>query len=149
QQILGKMLSNTSEFAKMAKKSLKEFSDLVRNEPIKAIQALAEGISDFATQDAQAAVDALSDLGLDGQRATQILLGLANSTDILRNNLNTANRSFREGNSLQREYEAASTTLSAATTRLWNSFGLLSSAILNDALPAMSRFFNSLSDGIN
>lgn len=148
QQILGKMLSNTREFANIANVDFKEFSDLIRKDPIKAIEALAKGISNLSNDDVQQAVIGFTELGLEGQRATQILLGLANSTDILRKNIDTSNQAFDEGTSLQREYEAASTTLSAAITRLWNNFGLLSTSILNDALPSMSKFINTLSDGI-
>jgi TP901 family phage tail tape measure protein len=143
--ILQRMISNIDGFAKAAGMPLKEFEELVKNHPMKAIQAFSLGLSKLNKIDRIKALDALQ---VDGVRVAPVIAGLANNLDRLNEILDLSNNEYETGSSVQREYEASASTLSAEMTRLWNSIKLLADTMGGPLLSDMTAFTGAIADGI-
>lgn len=143
--ILQRMISNIDGFAKAAGMPLKEFEELVKNHPMKAIQAFSLGLSKLNKIDRIKALDALQ---VDGVRVAPVIAGLANNLDRLNEILDLSNNEYETGSSVQREYEASASTLSAEMTRLWNSIKLLADTMGGPLLSGITAFTGAIADGV-
>ncbi len=143
-QVFSKIISNSADFAKAAGVSVKEFTALVKDNPIKAIELLSKALSEM---DKFTAVQALSDLGLEGRRVLQTMLGLAKGTDKLNISLARANSEYKLGKSLQKEYSAASKSLISEATSTTNAFKILGEQLGEILLPAFKVLLPQVTKG--
>lgn len=144
-QILTRMLRNAEGFAKVAGVSVQDFTNLMKNEPIKAVEALANGL---AKLNKFGRAKALEDLSLQGVRVGEVLIKLSSNMDGFHKNLERANKEFEHGNTVQRSYEVAANTLSASLSQLWNSIKLLADTLAGWLLPLLSATANDISKTI-
>lgn len=98
------MFKNTAEYAKVAKMSTKEFSDLIATDANEALIRLFEGLKGDNDQMAELVAN-MGDIGMSNQRAVSVLGALSNNTEMLRKEQELANKAFTEGISLTNEYE--------------------------------------------
>lgn len=124
---LGKA-SEFKRFADLLGITTQEYKDLIASTPE---QALIEVLR--AAQSSEAGFGALSevleDLGVDGQRAGQVLTALTGNVDLLEENVQKAKDSFQEANSVLTEFDTQNTTLGASLDKLGNSiFNLATSS---------------------
>jgi len=118
-QMFSKMLIDTNKFAKVAGVSLSEFSQIVEEKPIEAIEKFLVSLGKL---DKQARVDALKELGLSGGRVAGAMLKLSTNTDLLNKNLDLSAKAWKQNTSLQKEYTTASKGIEAQWERLKNTF---------------------------
>ena len=100
QTIMG-MFRRTEQFAKVAQMSLEDFTTLLNSDVNEALLRVLEGASQGGTF---GTVAALSELGLEGQRASQILGSLSQNTETIRQQQALAAEAFREGTSATEEF---------------------------------------------
>lgn len=143
-QVFSKIITNTADFAREAGVPVKEFTALVKDNPIEAIKLLSKALSEM---DKFTAVQALSNLGLEGRRVLQTMLGLAKGTEKLETSLARANSEYKIGKSLQKEYSAASKTLISAATSTANAFKILGEQLGEVFLPPMKLLLPLITKG--
>lgn len=101
QTIMG-MFRRTEQFANVAQMSLEDFTALLNTDVNEALLRVLEGAGQGGTFET---VAALSELGLEGQRASQILGSLSQNTDTIRQQQALAAEAFREGTSVIEEFD--------------------------------------------
>lgn len=110
-QTLMKLEANSSKFAKVAGKNLKEFGQLVKTDVNEALLQFLEGLKGMG--DEKTVIKVLDDLQLDGTRAAGVLMALANKTDDIRRLQGLANDEYRKGSSVLNEYNTMNNTVNA------------------------------------
>ena len=135
-KVMLEMLKDTEAFAKASGVSFDEFSDLVQNEPVKALETF---ISALGKLDKSARIKALDDLGLKSSGVTQTMLKLADATDTLSKNLNTANTEWKTNTALMKSYTTASSGFDAQMETLKNQIKELGYKIGKDLLPPLAE----------
>lgn len=73
-------------YADVAGMTAEKFADVWKKSPSKALQAFVEGLHEM-DKEGGSAVQALKDLGINNVRDQQLFLGLANTTDVLKDSL--------------------------------------------------------------
>ena len=141
-RVLAEMLSNVEKFAHVSGVSLEEFSELVEKKPYQAILKFLDGLSKL---NKQGKVKALEDLQLSGVRVMPMLLKLSANMDRVRKVTKLANDEWQTGASVEREYNAATNTLTGSLSQLWNSVKMLADAIGNSGL---GKAIGGLADGL-
>lgn len=104
------MHDKTAQYAKVAKMSIDDFSQLLSQDANEAMIKVFEGMAGGGMQKV---VDLLGDLGEDGARAGQVLSALAGNTADLRAQQALANEEFEKGTSLHAEFETKNNTAAA------------------------------------
>lgn len=121
--LIPKMFSNTEAFAKLAKMTVEDFSELLNRDANEALIRFLEGVRGN-TAGLSEMIGNLGDLGIDGARATSVIAVLANNTETLREQQILANAAFDEGTSLTNEFatknETAAAQLEKARKGLYN-----------------------------
>lgn len=139
-QLLAKMYSEPAKFAKYAGKSVKEFSDLLRNDANEAV------LSFFANVKAQGGFQEiapmLEGMGLSGTRATSVLTTIADKLDNVRKMQEMATKAYQDGTSAVDEFTVQNSTAQAELDKAKNRAADLA-AELGDALyPAYTALIN-------
>jgi TP901 family phage tail tape measure protein len=129
QFILG-MFKKTPEYAKLAKMSIQEFSNLLATDANEALIAVLKGLkgNNAGMQELAANMDGL---GLDGARAVSVIGVLANNISMLESQQAIANKEFDKGTSIINEYNIKNETLGANISKIGKA---LMGAFVNSAL---------------
>lgn len=109
QNLIMKVYQQPAKFAAMAGKSVKEFSDLIKNDANEAILTLIESLSKKGGLQQLAPI--FKDMGLDGVRASGVLSTLASNVDAIRKQQELATASYKEGTSVLSEYNIQNNTV--------------------------------------
>nr|WP_294897856.1 phage tail tape measure protein [uncultured Pedobacter sp.] len=111
-----KMASDAKKFAKYAGMDVTAFKDLMQKDFMAAFIKVLQGVKSSAGGINELAAS-LGDLGIDGGRVVGVLGTLANNTDVLKTQLDLANRSFAQGTSITKEYIIKNQTAAASLER--------------------------------
>lgn len=134
-QMMTRMNKKTTEFARIAKLDLGEFTRLLREDANEAMLRVFESMKDNSAG-LQDLVAALGDIGLEGQRMTSVFGALANNTQTLRAQQKLANDAFREGTSLTNEFNVKNTTAQAELDKARKRFAELAVELGQKLTPA-------------
>ena len=119
-QLLPILSANQEKFAKTAGLTAEEFSNLLANNPIGALKAVAQG-----AQSSEKGLDGLNEtlesFGVESTRAAGIVGVLANNTEQLTEFQNLANKALEENTSITDENDIKQQTLNAQVEKLTNS----------------------------
>lgn len=110
-QTIMAMFKRTETFAGIAKMPLEEFADLLDKDVNEALLHVLEGMNDG--NGLSSVVAAMDEMHLNGQRASTILGTLSKNVNELRSQQQLANQAFKEGISLDNEFETKNTSLTA------------------------------------
>lgn len=145
---IGKILQmigqDIPKFAELAGVSVEEMSERVQDDPIEALAFLLE-----KTQSTKGGLEGLAeqldDLGINSQRASQVIGALGQNTDRLRELVEVSNEEFKEGTSLINEFESQNTTLNAEIEKLGKNIReWFINSQLADTLKSWIGWFNEL-----
>ncbi|MCW3120422.1 MAG: phage tail tape measure protein [Chitinophagaceae bacterium] len=104
---IGKMLialgKDIPYFAKVAKMSVKEFSDLLKTDGNEAFIKVLEGAKS-STQGVEGLAKMLTTLGIEGSEGAAVIGALTKNTQLLREQQDIANKSVSQGTSVQKEF---------------------------------------------
>ena len=131
--MMSKMRTETSKFAKMAGMDVKEFTDLVNNDFNGAIMALADNIK---AQDPDTMFKMLNDMGLDGARAVSVLSTLADKIDDVRSRQKLAEEAYKSGTSVIDEFNKMNDTAQAKLDKARKAFREVSVELGESLQPA-------------
>ena len=139
-QLLAKMYSEPAKFASYAGKSVKEFSDLLRNDANEAV------LSFFANVKAQGGFQEiapmLEGMGLSGTRATSVLTTIADKLDNVRRMQEMATKAYQDGTSAQNEFAVQNSTVQAELDKAKNNAANLSAEYGKSLYPAYTAIIN-------
>lgn len=111
QTLLMKMYQEPTKFAKLAGKSVKEFTTLIKTDANEAILQFLETLNKKGGLDKLAPM--FKDMGLDGVRASGVISTMAGKINDIRAAQKLANQAYREGTSIINEYNVQNTTVQA------------------------------------
>lgn len=142
-QFFGEVAKNVELYAQRAQMPVEKFVHLLETDANSAIIAVLESIKEGAVSNTEL-VRTFSDLGIDGERATKVILSLANNTDKLREKQALANEEFDKNVSLTQEYEKRQVSLLGALQRIGNS---IQQWFVNSGLERwLKGIFNGIAD---
>ncbi len=139
--IITNMYKDTETFAKVAKVSTEEFTDLLSKDAneafllfLKGLQGNNEGLSIMTKK--------MDDLGLEGARSAGVLTSLASNIDNVRSKQLIASRALEEGTSLTDEFNKKNQNLAATLDKIGN-------AIANRFTGSgLQKFFNNVAGAV-
>lgn len=111
QRIMGEMIKKQQEYANIAGLTLEEYQKLINTDFNAALKKVLMGFNGAGGM--QSLVPIFSEIGLDGQRATQAISALTNAMDELNIAQETANKAMLERVSVQSEYDTMNNTQQA------------------------------------
>jgi hypothetical protein len=131
---LGIMLKNVDKFAKFSNISFDEFSKLIKDKPIEALNLF---LKQLGTLDKVSQVKALKELGLDSVETSGALLKMSTNFQIVKKDIATANQEWARNTSLQNEYNTAAQGLNAQIQQTKNTMIELGVKIGDALLPVI------------
>lgn len=134
------------EFAKVAGVSTKDFAKSFKQDAGAALQDFLEGLGKLP-QAKQLKV--LEDLGFNDARITRTLLGLANNTKLVGDQMNVANKAFAENTALTKEAEQRFATFDSQMAILKNTLTDVAITVGSKLLPKITPLIKRLADFIN
>lgn len=137
-QMIQMMFRDTETFAGIAGMSLKEFSDILNNDVNEAMLRVLEGMRKSGETGLAPIVKAMDAMGLNGQRASQVLGTLADHVDELRSQQVLANEAFERGTSLTEEFSVKNTSATAVLEKQQKAIQAQVVAIGQDLMPLVN-----------
>lgn len=137
-QMIQMMFRDTETFAEIAGMSLKEFSDILNNDVNEAMLRVLEGMRKSGETGLAPIVKAMDAMGLNGQRASQVLGTLADHVDELRAQQVLANEAFERGTSLTEEFSVKNTSATAVLEKQQKAIQAQVVAIGQDLMPLVN-----------
>lgn len=140
--MLTKMQTDTEKFARIAGKSVTEFTELLNRDANAAILAVADSLK---SQDPTTMMKMLDDMGLDGSRAVGVLATLADKIDDVRARQELATKAYREGTSVGKEYDTMNNTVQANIEKCKKQFQEMTIELGEKLLPVVKYSISSFS----
>ncbi len=140
------MTKDSDAFAKAVGLSMEEFSILVRDKPVEALQSFIGALGEL---DKAAKIKALDDLKLTSSGTVQTMLKLSGATDTLTKNLKTAGDEWKRNTSLQKEYDVFSEGFNAQMEKVGNTVKKLAYKIGEELLPALKKAGEDFAKWVN
>lgn len=137
-QMIQMMFRDTETFAGIAGMSLQEFSDILDNDVNEAMLRVLEGMRKNGETGLAPIVKAMDAMGLNGQRASQVLGTLADHVDELRAQQVLANEAFERGTSLTEEFSVKNTSATAVLEKQQKAIQAQVVAIGQDLMPLVN-----------
>lgn len=138
--MLTKMQTDTTKFAKIAGMEVKEFTKILNEDANQAILTLADSLK---KADPQSMMKMLDDMGLDGSRAVGVLSTMADKIDDVRARQELATKAYREGTSVGKEYNTMNNTVEAGIEKAKKQFNELAVELGEKLLPVVKYTINS------
>lgn len=116
-KVMVDMFKDSDKYARIARISAAEFSDLLNTDANEAFIRMLEGLN--GNNEGMAVMaKRLDELGIDGARAVQVMSALAANTDKIRTEQELANKAMDEGISLTNEYNIKNNNLAAGYQKI-------------------------------
>ena len=141
-QMIQMMFRDTETFAGIAGMSLQEFSDILNNDVNEAMLRVLEGMRKNGETGLAPIVKAMDAMGLNGQRASQVLGTLADHVDELRAQQVLASEAFERGTSLTEEFSVKNTSATAALEKQQKAIQSQVVAIGQELMPVVNGVMN-------
>ena len=139
-QLLAKMYSEPAKFASYAGKSVKEFSDLLRNDANEAVLSFFANVK--AHGGFQEIAPMLEGMGLSGTRATSVLTTIADKLDNVRKMQEMATKAYQDGTSAVDEFTVQNSTAQAELDKAKNNAANLAAELGKSLYPAYTALIN-------
>ena len=143
QKLMMDMFTEPAKYAKLAGMSVKDFSDLLKNDANEALLTFFEtlnrkgGLSDLAP--------IFDKLGLDGARASGVISVLAKNIDDVRKEQELANTAFQEGTSVINEAAAVNGNAAAQLEKAKKKMEDARAELGKKLIPLLTKLYNLLS----
>lgn len=143
QKFIMKIMAEPAQFAKIAGKDVKEFSELLRTDANAAIIQVLSAMKDKGGF--QEMIPIFQEMGLDGARAVGVLSSMAGSLDKVTEAQKIANQAMLEGVSVTEEYNIKNENLQAKLEKAQKNFKETALALGENLTPALIRSTNGFS----
>ncbi|KAA6325392.1 Chromosome partition protein Smc [termite gut metagenome] len=135
QKVVMKVYQEPAKFAKYAGRDVKEFTDMLKTDANGAILLLLENIKRVGGLNETAPM--FKEMGLDGGRTAEVLNTLAANVDKIRIEQERATQAYKEGTSVQKEYEVQNNTLQGTIDKAKEKFKNISNELGEKLAPHM------------
>lgn len=135
QQLISKIYLEPEKFAKVAGIEVSKFTEMVKTDMNGALIELLEHLNKFGGMENLAKV--FNDLGVDGARAQPVITALANHIEELKSQQEAANKAFREGTSISKEFAVQNDTVQAQLDKAKKGFTEMAVSLGQQLLPVM------------
>lgn len=135
QTLMMKMYQEPAKFAKLSGKSVKEFTDLIKNDANEAILQFLETLNKKGGLDQLAPM--FKEMGLDGVRASGVISTMAGKIDDIRAAQKLANDAYRDGTSIIKEFDVQNNTVQAGLDKAKKEFKDIRVELGEKLLPVM------------
>lgn len=132
--MLTKMQSDTDKFAKIAGKSVEDFTKLMREDANAAVLAVADSLK---RQDPTNMMKMLDSMGLDGSRAVGVLSTLADKIDDVRRHQQRATEAYAQATSVEGEFNTMNNTVQARIDKCKKKFKEMTIELGEKLLPVV------------
>jgi TP901 family phage tail tape measure protein len=136
QQLTLKMFQEPSKYAKIAGSDIATFTTMLKTDSNEAILQFLSGLSKFG--DLTETSPVIKSLGLDGQKAAQVLTALAGNIANVRKEQETANKAYQEATSVTNEYNVQNNTVQAGLDKAKKGFQEVSYELGEKLMPVIS-----------
>jgi TP901 family phage tail tape measure protein len=134
QTILTTMATSPEEFAKATHLTTEEFRKLTAANPMEALRQTIEALSKMG---GAARFTGLAQLGIDGKRAQQVMLGLTQQLDSLDKLTAQANAEWQSGGHILNSLSVNAQTAWSQLTLLWNNVKITAAELGGHFLPVL------------
>lgn len=135
QTLMMKMFQTPATFAKIAGKSVEEFTKLIKNDANEAMLQFLDTLSKKGGLDHLAPM--FKEMGLDGVRASGVISTMAGKIDDIRKAQKLANGAYREGTSIINEFNVQNNTVQAGLDKAKKRFTDIRVELGEKLLPVM------------
>lgn len=140
-QVLVRLYQDPAKYAKVAGLDVKEFSDLLKKDANEALILFLETLNKAGGMDVLSPM--FKDMGENGSRAIAALSTLANKIDDVKSQQEVANEAFREGTSIDTEFNVQNNTVAAGLDKCKNAAHEYQVELGQRLYPLMSHFLSS------
>ena len=151
QQINTAVLSGSEDldkFAKVAGLSSKEFAQVWKKDPVKAIDLFTAGLGDINSSGGDVTTT-LKDLGISGSEQINVLNSMAGAEGLLTDATEMANSAWEENTALINEANTAYETTENSLIIMWNTIVDLAKSIGDILLPAFQNMVDKITSVID
>ncbi|KAA6322243.1 hypothetical protein EZS27_028194, partial [termite gut metagenome] len=141
QTVIMKVYQEPAKFAKYAGRDVKEFTDMLKTDANGAILQLLENIKQAGGLSETAPL--FKEMKLDGGRAAGVLNTLAANVDKIRTEQERATQAYKEGTSVQKEYELQNNTLQGTIDKAKKKFQEVTYELGEKLSPHMGRLIST------
>jgi len=106
------------DFAKIAGMTGKQFQKAFKEDAAKALSAFITGLKD-TKRNGKSAISVLDDMGIKDVRLSNTILALSNSSDLMNDAIDTANKAWKENTALSNEANKRYGTLKSQIEVTW------------------------------
>lgn len=140
-QVLVRLYQDPAKYAKVAGLDVKEFSDLLQKDANGALILLLETLNKAGGMDVLSPM--FKDMGENGSRAIAALSTLADKIEDVKAQQEVAAEAFREGTSIDAEFEVQNNTIAASLDKCKNAAHEYQVELGERLYPLMSHFLSS------
>lgn len=140
-QVLVRLYQDPAKYAKVAGLDVKEFSDLLKKDANEALILFLDTLNKAGGMDVLSPM--FKDMGENGSRAIAALSTLANKIDDVKSQQEVANEAFREGTSIDTEFNVQNNTVAAGLDKCKNAAHEYHVELGSRLYPLMSHFLSS------
>lgn len=149
-KVIGKIGEDVPKYAKIANKSVEEFSETLKNKPIEALIQVSEGLVKNKKSFEEIS-QAFSAAGEDGARIVTTLGVIGGKADFMRQKINDAGAALKSNTEINDAFALKNETLGATLDKLGKDFNSLmtSNAVMNflqGAVQGAANFISFLKD---
>ena len=137
-----------TSFAKVAGMSAKDFKKAYEKDAVKALSAFISGLND-TKRNGKSAIAILNDMGLTEVRLSNTILSLANSSGLMNDAIELANKSWEENNALSNEANKRYETLQSKLKVALNKIQDIGITLGNKLMPAIEKVLEKLGEWAN
>jgi len=146
QQLIVQVYRKPEQFAKMAGKSVKEFSEIVKNDMNGALQLILKNMNSAGGM--EELVPFLDDVQLAGQRATTIFSDLANNINKVTEAQAIAKQQLETGGSMMAEFDKMNNTAAAQMDKVKKKITDIKEELGNELYPVAVELLNAGGTGL-
>ena len=142
-QVIVRMMQEPAKYAKVAGLDVQKFTNLLKTDVNGALILFLETLQKTGGMDVLSPM--FKDMGENGSRAIAALSTLATHIDDVKRQQVEANKAFREGVSIDKEFEVQNTTVQASLEKAQKSFQEMRVELGEKLAPLMSHVISSTS----
>ncbi|MDE6023338.1 MAG: phage tail tape measure protein, partial [Muribaculaceae bacterium] len=140
-QVLVRLYQDPAKYAKVAGLDVQEFSDLLKKDANEALILFLETLNKAGGMDVLSPM--FKDMGENGSRAIAALSTLASKIEEVKSQQQVANEAFREGSSIDTEFNVQNNTVAAGLDKCKNAAHEYQVELGERLYPLMSHFLSS------
>ncbi len=134
-QLIMKLFQDPAKIAKATGMDLQKFSKVLKEDTNEALLMLLQRLNELGNLNVLAPV--FDAMGTDGARASQVIAALAGNVDMVKRQQIEANKAFKEGTSITKEYNVQNNTVQAQLDKAKKRFHEMAVELGEKLAPAM------------